>query len=193
MKNSFIRIALASVQKWFKALFPCIKLLLAFVHVQLGSELNSGDKGLNINQHSQQADPCNGDSASVLRMTVKPQAESARNIQKQLQVEFDVGTGSNPISSHFCIFRTDSASGFMSLCSKMRFFQGWEPLCKFLEKPIPKEDFPHDNKAVDETDITDKMLRDSWIAKKAVQEIKITLALIPIVVLLISCFCYYCL
>ena len=27
--------------------------------------------------------------------------------------------------------------------------EGWEPLCKFLGKPIPKEPFPHDNKTGD--------------------------------------------
>jgi len=27
--------------------------------------------------------------------------------------------------------------------------EGWEPLCKFLGKTIPKEPFPHDNKTGD--------------------------------------------
>lgn len=27
--------------------------------------------------------------------------------------------------------------------------EGWEPLCKFLGKPIPEESFPHDNKTGD--------------------------------------------
>ena len=27
--------------------------------------------------------------------------------------------------------------------------EGWEPLCKFLGKPIPEQPFPHDNKTGD--------------------------------------------
>ena len=27
--------------------------------------------------------------------------------------------------------------------------EGWEPLCKFLGKPIPEKPFPHDNKTGD--------------------------------------------
>ena len=27
--------------------------------------------------------------------------------------------------------------------------EGWEPLCKFLEKAVPEEPFPHDNKTGD--------------------------------------------
>ena len=37
---------------------------------------------------------------------------------------------------------------------------GWEPLCEFLGKPVPKEDFPHRNKGAS---ITDEVVKSSYI------------------------------
>jgi len=42
-----------------------------------------------------------------------------------------------------------------------------------LEKDIPNIPFPYENKGDSKHNITDKMLQDTWIAKRMVQEIKI--------------------
>lgn len=41
---------------------------------------------------------------------------------------------------------------------------GWEPLCKFLGKPIPKEPFPHVNEAAARDKFTLNILRKAAMA-----------------------------
>ncbi|KAM0366855.1 hypothetical protein ACHAPK_008335, partial [Fusarium culmorum] len=42
---------------------------------------------------------------------------------------------------------------------------GWEPLCKFLDKPIPDEPFPHVNKALGWDDrVAETSKRYMWSA-----------------------------
>ena len=47
------------------------------------------------------------------------------------------------------------------------FKQGWEPLCKFLDKPIPSEPFPHENK---KGGVTEKFLKEKPFLKQMQRE-----------------------
>ncbi|XP_077974015.1 uncharacterized protein LOC120347436 [Styela clava] len=58
---------------------------------------------------------------------------------------------------------------------KMKLSDGWEPLCKFLEKPIPSEQFPHKNikgssmeEFVNESPFARQMKREVFITKIAI-------------------------
>jgi len=62
---------------------------------------------------------------------------------------------------------------------------GWEPLCKFLGKPIPSEEFPHKNKGAS---ITDEIIDDSYIFEPIKREFLIITSLMFI---LFGFFCYY--
>jgi len=44
--------------------------------------------------------------------------------------------------------------------------EGWEPLCKFLNKPIPDQPIPHDNKTGD-VEYVQKHLHQSRLMKNA--------------------------
>ncbi|XP_076811982.1 uncharacterized protein LOC143458956 [Clavelina lepadiformis] len=50
--------------------------------------------------------------------------------------------------------------------------EGWKPLCKFLDKPVPDQPFPCENQAGCKRNIADRMLQDTWIAKKMLREIQ---------------------
>ncbi|XP_076811979.1 uncharacterized protein LOC143458952 [Clavelina lepadiformis] len=69
--------------------------------------------------------------------------------------------------------------------------EGWAPLCKFLDKPIPKDDFPFENKAGIAHNIANKLMQDTWIAKKAYREIILVLTLLPVFFAFIVGFVYF--
>ena len=68
-------------------------------------------------------------------------------------------------------------------------FQGWDPLCKFLGKPVPEQKFPFENKATDKHTAADMMMQDTWIAKKAAREIKIMILSITFFSVLLAYLC----
>ena len=61
---------------------------------------------------------------------------------------------------------------------------GWEPLCKFLGKPIPNKEFPHRNK---QGSITDEIVENSYIFDPIKTEFVIVLS----VVFALLCFAIY--
>ena len=60
---------------------------------------------------------------------------------------------------------------------------GWEPLCKFLDKPIPIEEFPHKNKGAS---ISDEIVQESYIFDPIKKEFLIILSLF-----FVFCSCFY--
>ena len=75
------------------------------------------------------------------------------------------------------------------------YLQGWGPLCHFLGKEIPQVPFPCENQANSAHNITDKMLQDTWIARKMGREIKIILCLfllcIALLIVIVVVLCLY--
>ncbi|CAK8689431.1 unnamed protein product [Clavelina lepadiformis] len=69
--------------------------------------------------------------------------------------------------------------------------EGWAPLCKFLDKPIPKDDFPFENKAGIAHNIANTLMEDTWIAKKAYREIVLAMTLLPVFVAFIVGLVYF--
>lgn len=71
--------------------------------------------------------------------------------------------------------------------------EGWEPLCKFLEKPIPDEEFPRENVALatGKNSIVDRTMQDTWIMKNCAKEIKTFFTMLTVfVVFLAYCFVF---
>ena len=50
-----------------------------------------------------------------------------------------------------------------------KFSDGWKPLCEFLSKPIPDQDFPHRNKG---GSITQEIVDHSYIFQPIKNEIR---------------------
>lgn len=51
---------------------------------------------------------------------------------------------------------------------------GWDPLCKFLDLPVPDKDFPHENK---KGEITQKMLTTHPLLLKVQREALLSMSL----------------
>ncbi|CAK8675974.1 unnamed protein product [Clavelina lepadiformis] len=58
---------------------------------------------------------------------------------------------------------------------------GWGPLCEFLEKDVPGEDFPFENKAGSKTSIAERVIEESSIVKQVKLEATLILGLGPII------------
>ncbi|XP_002124445.2 uncharacterized protein LOC100186284 [Ciona intestinalis] len=64
--------------------------------------------------------------------------------------------------------------------------QGWDPICEFLEKKIPDQPFPVENKAGSKTSIAERMINDSSVVKQIEFEAKLFFGALSVVVAAIS-------
>uniref|UniRef100_H2ZE83 Sulfotransferase n=1 Tax=Ciona savignyi TaxID=51511 RepID=H2ZE83_CIOSA len=64
--------------------------------------------------------------------------------------------------------------------------EGWEPICKFLGKPIPNKPFPHKNKSAS---LYDEMMAENPIAKQGFVQLSYTLLVFAVIAAL--CFSFY--
>jgi len=63
--------------------------------------------------------------------------------------------------------------------------KGWEPLCKFLGKDVPDVPFPVENQRQERHNITDRMMRDTWIAKQMMFEVKLITFVLAVLVVFV--------
>nr|XP_026690221.1 uncharacterized protein LOC113474223 [Ciona intestinalis] len=68
--------------------------------------------------------------------------------------------------------------------------EGWKPLCEFLNRDIPDEEFPFENKAGIPRNIATKMMEDTWIAKRVKYEIKRSMIILSLVVA-VGLYCFF--
>nr|CAB3262996.1 uncharacterized protein LOC100186284 [Phallusia mammillata] len=69
--------------------------------------------------------------------------------------------------------------------------EGWDPLCAYLDKDIPDEPFPFENKAGSKTSIVERVIEDTAIVKRIKLEATIILSVAPILFLVLIYYFFF--
>ncbi|XP_039252920.2 uncharacterized protein LOC120330140 isoform X1 [Styela clava] len=68
--------------------------------------------------------------------------------------------------------------------------EGWEPLCKFLDKAVPLKEFPFENKAGSKDRIAVKLMTDSKLIRGIKKDLLNICLILPILFAFLAWFCY---
>ncbi|XP_077974524.1 uncharacterized protein LOC120330376 [Styela clava] len=68
--------------------------------------------------------------------------------------------------------------------------EGWEPICKFLDKPVPLEEFPFENKAGSKDRIVVKMMSNSRVVRDFKRDLMNVFVFLPVVICTVLGCCY---